>query len=388
MPNRNTTLSTYAFLAGFLLAQAASRAADPPAPAGPMHERPPMRIQGAGGPGPVSNLAPPPIAPAMATEAMTSALDGYLTELAAKDEFSGTVLVAKSGKALFERGYGFANLETKLANTPGTRFNVGSIGKFFTKVAIGQLIEKGKLTLTSTIGDLLPDYPNAEARVATVDQLLNHSAGIANFFNPDFAVADKSKFRSNDDYYRFIASRPLTFAPGTRTEYCNGCYVVLGAIIEKVSGMPYESYIAENVFKPAGMTGAAFTGMGEQGAAIGYTRAAEGAPLKDNRDQHGARGSGAGGSYARVSDLLAFDNALREYRLLDRARTAWFLDAPTDATATGARAGGRYGVRGGAPGINAILVSDGTWAVVVEGNRDIPNAVRVGQAIMSQLSPP
>jgi hypothetical protein len=89
-----------------------------------------------------------------------------------------------------------------------------------------------------------------------------------------------------------------------------------------------------------------------------------------------------------VSDLLAFDNALREYRLLSRSMTAWFLDAPADAGATGADIGGRYGVRGGAPGVNAILVSNGTWAVVVEGNRDMPIAVRVGEAIMRQLSPP
>jgi CubicO group peptidase (beta-lactamase class C family) len=390
MPVR--TMRLIAFLTGVFIVQATSHAAD--APGGAASERPPIRVQAGGGAEPGNPLPPPPITADMAADAMTPALDRYLGALAAKDEFSGAVLVAKAGSAVFVRPYGLANIDAKVANTAATRFNVGSIGKFFTKVAIGQLIEKGKLNLTSTIGEILPDYPNPDGRVATVDQLLNHSAGIANFFSPEFAVADKSKFRSNDDYYRFVASRPLTFAPGTRTEYCNGCYVVLGAIVERISGMPYENYIAENVFKPAGMTGAAFIGSDSAGAAIGYTRFSdaglpvEGAPLRDNRNQHGARGSAAGGSYAQVSDLLAFDNALREYRLLGRSMTAWFLDASPDASATGARMGGRYGVRGGAPGVNAILVSNGTWAVVVEANRDMPIAVRVGEAIMRQLAPP
>ena len=262
---------------------------------------------------------------------------------------------------------------------------MGEIGKVFTKVAIGQLIAKGKLQLTDTIGELLPDYPNAQARPATVEQLLNHTAGIANFFSPEFAVADKSKFQSNDDYYRLVAPRPLTAVPGARYEYCNGCYIVLGAIVARVSGMPYETYISTNVFKTAGMTGAGFVGPGDDGVAIGYTRASEGASLKDNRDIHGARGSGAGGSYARVRDLLAFDNALREFRFLNRPMTAWFFGAPADTTAAVTRADARFQVAGGAPGVNAFVATNGTWAVVVAGNWDIPNAERVGRAITQQL---
>lgn len=352
---------------------------------------PSTAIRAGGGPPPgsppPSGLPAPPISPTMTAEAMSSALDGYLADLVAKENFSGTVLVAKAGEPIFERGYGEANRATKTPNRPGTRFNVGSIGKAFTQVAICQLIAKGKLKATDTIGQLLPDYPNAQARAATVEQLLTHTAGIANFFGPEFEAADKKRFRSNDDYYHFVAPMPLTAAPGAQQMYCNGCYVVLGAIVARVSGMPYEAYITENVFKPAGMTGAGFASVDDKDVAIGYDRDPVNGSLQNSGGRHGERGSGAGGSYARVRDLLAFDNAVREFRLLDRPMTGSFLHAPPDATATGARASGRFAIAGGAPGINAMIQSTGTWTVIVAGNWSPPNAQRLAQEIARQLLP-
>ena len=139
------------------------------------------------------------------------------------------------------------------------------------------------------MGALLPDYPNEAARPATVDQLLNHAGGVADFFGPQFDQAPKETFRSNADYFRFVAGQPLLFAPGTRSQYCNGCYIVLGAIIERVAGIPYEEFIRKNVFERAGMQGAAFLAVDSPDTAIGYTRRGEASALSDNRGLHGAR---------------------------------------------------------------------------------------------------
>jgi len=343
----------------------------------------------AGGAGEASRpaLAPPPIAPSMTPAQVTTALDGFLAPMAAADDFAGFVLVARQGTPVYQRGFGLADRGKRTPISAATRFNLGSINKIFTKTAIGQLIAAGKLSLTDTIGALLPDYPNPKARVATVDQLLNHKGGIADFFNPEFDQAPKTRFRSNADYYRFVAPLPLTFDPGTKTAYCNGCYVVLGAIIERISGTRYEDYIATHVFRPAGMTGAGFFQADHfpPDVAIGYTTDGAGAAggRHSNEAFHGMSGSAAGGAYATAADLLAFDNALREGRLLDAKMTEWMLGS---APAAGSRARGGIGVAGGAPGCNAALESDGEWTVAVVGNLDPPNAERVSAAIRRPLT--
>jgi CubicO group peptidase (beta-lactamase class C family) len=329
---------------------------------------------------------PAPISPAMPPAQMTAALDGYLRPMAAVDQFAGVVLVARNGVPVYERAFGLADREKRTPIAAATRFNLGSINKIFTKTAIGQLIAAGRLSLTDTVGALLPDYPNPKARAATVDQLLNHRGGIADFFSPEFDRAPKTRFRSNTDYYHFVAPLPLTFDPGTKTAYCNGCYVVLGAIIERISGVRYEDYIEAHVFRPAGMNGAAFLQADRFPAdvAIGYTTEGAGAAgaRRSNEAFHGMSGSAAGGAYATAADLLAFDNALRERRLLDAKMTAWVLGGEE---ATTGRARGGIGVAGGAPGCNAALDSDGEWTVAVVGNLDPPNAERVAAALRQAL---
>ena len=279
-------------------------------------------------------------------------LDAYVSKLA----FSGTVLVAKDGKPVFEKAYGLADREKNIPNTPQTRHNIGSINKQFTKAAIEQLITAGKLALDAPLGKYLPDHANADARKATIGQLLDHTAGLGDFFGPDFQKADKTKFRTNSDYYAFVAPRPLTFPPGTSKRYCNACYITLGEIITRVSGMPYERYVEQNVFKPA-----------DQAApqvAIGYTETPEG--LKSNVSMRGVGGSAAGGWFATAQDLLAFDNALRSGKL-------------------GKRAEGTLAYAGGSSGINASVESDGRWTVITLANIDPPAAEALASAIMEAL---
>ena len=335
---------------------------------------------GRGGPPP---LPAPPVNPRMTSPELAGALDGYLAGLARNGDFAGVVLVAKDGQPVFEKAFGTADRDKNTAMTPDLRFNIASIGKAFTKTAVGQLIAAGKLKPTDTIGALLPDYPNEAAKPATIDQLLNFRVGVADFFSEAFDQVPKDRFQSNHDYYLFVAPQPLTFAPGARTEYCNGCYVVLGEIIAKVAGVPYERYIQDHVFTPARMKSAGFLAYGDAGVAPGYTRPSAAAPWRTALGLHGRHGSAAGGAFATAADLLAFDNALRTRVLLDAKTTAWYFDNPADETR--ARAADAYGIAGGAKGANASLESNGTWTIVTLGNLYPPNAVRVGEALAGAL---
>ncbi len=334
------------------------------------------------------SVAPPPISGNMSTSDLTAALDAYLAARAADGTFAGVVALSKDGVTVFERGYGLADRERQTPAGPTIAYNVASIGKAFTKVAIGQLVSQGKLALTDTLGKVLPDYPNPAARRATIAQLLTHQAGIANFFGPAFDAAPKTRFASNADYFAFVAPQPLRFEPGTKREYCNGCYVVLGAIVARVSGSTYEDYISRHVFAPAGMAHTGYFRADQPGRALaqGYSRQLGGtdSALRNARDAHGVAGSAAGGAYSTAADLLAFDKAVREGRLLDATMTAWFLDG--DVPAPGARAGGDVGFAGGAPGTNALLETDQRWAVAVVSNLDPPTAADLGLAIKRRLS--
>lgn len=328
-------------------------------------------------------IPPPPISGRMSDAELSASADGYLGALAKAGDFAGVVLIAKDGKGIFEKPYGVADRETGMPISGDLRFNIASIGKAFTKTAIGQLIAAGQLKETDTIGTLLPDYPNPEARPGTVAQLLAFQIGIADFFGEAFDRAPKDRFQSNHDYYTLVAPQKLSFLPGARTEYCNGCYVVLGEILEKVTGMRYERYIQEHVFAPADMTNAGFLAFGDPHVALGYSRRSPDQPWTSTINLHGYHGSAAGGAYATARDLLAFDNALRTHVLLGAKGTAWYFGNPADQNVP--RAMDPYGIAGGAPGANASLESNGTWTVVVVGNLDPPNAVRVGTALAAAL---
>jgi D-alanyl-D-alanine carboxypeptidase len=326
-----------------------------------------------GGPGDdksQSIVDPPPVNGGMSNQQLTSALDKYLGTLAGNDVFSGNVLVAKDGKTVYQRSYGFADRANKAPNNSATRFNLGSINKTFTQAAIQQLIARGKVSLSDTVGKLLPDYPQETTRAATVDQLLHHAAGVADFFGEEFTRAAKDQFRSNADYYKFVSGLTPLFAPGTRRQYCNGCYIVLGAIIERVSGISYEQYLEENIFKPAGMTatGPLQTDNINPNVAIGYTEQTGAGHLRSNVLMQGASGCAAGGGYAAATDLLSYAEALRHGRI---------PDVPPSKD---------MGIAGGAPGINSVLEQNGAWTVIVLSNLDPPAGEDIGRSLAQAMS--
>jgi D-alanyl-D-alanine carboxypeptidase len=252
-----------------------------------------------------------------------------------------------------------------------------SINKLFTRTAIGQLAEKGKLSLDDTIGKFLPDYPNREAAAkVTVRQLLGMTSGIGDFFGEKYRDTPKDRIRTLEDYLRLFASESLLFAPGSQRRYSNGGYIVLGLIVEKASGQSYFAYVHDHIYVPAGMTatGHCEADVPMEDVASGYTRDGDDAehatePRRNNMYSRPARGSSAGGGYATAMDLFRFAMALRAGKLLGPLGREWFA--------------GPQAYAGGAPGINAELDMDPVpgWTVVVMGNYDPPAASSLARKI-------
>jgi len=316
-------------------------------------------------------------------------LDTLLRRLAGADAFSGVVLVAKDGKPFYAKAYGLANRGWNVPNRLDTRFNLGSMNKMFTAVAIAQLAEQGKLSYEDKVGKLLPDYPNKEvAEKVTVEQLLTHRSGLGDIFNDRFFSASRTRFRTVRDFFPLFVDDPLRFEPGSRFDYSNAGYQVLGAIVEKVSGQDYFDYVRERIYKPAGMaaTDCYDVDADPPRLATGYTRdgAAKGEPRRSNVFLHVIRGGPSGGGYSTVGDLLRFDQALRNHILLNEAsvEALWkdrvdFLPAPGSRYGYGfivKRYGGTriVGHAGAFPGLSSQLdmYPDLGYTVVVMSNVD------------------
>ena len=309
------------------------------------------------------------------------------------------MLVAREGRVLYEKAFGLANKDFGVPNRVDTKFNLGSINKFFTKIAIGQLIQQGRVSFDDTLGKYLPDYPNHDARKkVTLRHLLNMTSGVGDFFGPEFMGTPKDRIRSIRDYLPLFSGKPLAFEPGTGKKYSNGGYVVLGAIIEKVSGQSYFDYVRENIFKPAGMgnTDSYEADASIQNLAMGYTRGEEEKkdnPWRSNIYTRPARGSSAGGGYSTVEDLLKFTLSLQANKFLSPEYTAWLLNdqEPTkDRKAkpySKVKKGG-LGIAGGAPGINSMLEMDpkSGYTTIVLTNYDPPCAMNVNRVIKGFLS--
>jgi CubicO group peptidase (beta-lactamase class C family) len=272
-------------------------------------------------------------------------IESYLNSLVAENKLSGAVLVAKDGVTIASKAAGIANKATGAPIALETKFNLGSMNKMFTAVAIAQLAQAKRLSFDDLISKHLPDYPNKEvAGKVTIHQLLTHTSGMGLYWNEKF-MAQREKLLTVAAHLPLFASDPLSFAPGEKFQYSNSGYMVLGAIIEKVSGQDYYSYVQEHVYKPAGMAETGFYEPGKDIAnlAIGYSKMGrDGKPLeevRDNTNTREVRGGPAGGGYSTVGDLVKFHMALRSHKLLDEEYTKLV----TTGKVEGGGPMGRYG---------------------------------------------
>lgn len=338
-----------------------------------------FRIDQAEGPGNKQDAFAAYTAPKTAAEA-TAVADKLFGDLAKADAFSGVVIIVKDGNPIFSKAYGLANVETGTANKVDTKFNVGSINKDFTVIAIGQLMRQGKLNWNTKLIEVFPDYPSKDAaQKITIGQLVTMRSGIGDFVNNEFWTMDRSKLRDLKDFLALFVNKPLLFEPGTSRRYSNGGYVLLGLIIEKLSGMSYYDYVRENVFKPAGMLDSDSFYMDKlpPNTAYGYTIHHQKTPGRGrNNTILSARGSSAGGGYSTAADLLKFVAALRSGK----------LEMPDDNGAFPKGFGG-IGTAGGSEGVNALLETDerSGFTLVVLSNIDPPSAEKPGMKLMEWL---
>jgi CubicO group peptidase (beta-lactamase class C family) len=335
----------------------------------------------------------------MSEEQAMAALRGEIERQVAADRFAGAVMVTRNGKTVFSDAYGWADREKKTKNELNTQFRIGSMNKMFTAVSTLQLAQNGRLKLSAPLGDYLPDYANKDvARKVTIHQLLTHTGGTGDFFGPEF---DKHRLelRTLEDYVKLYGQRGPKFEPGSKWEYSNYGFLLLGVIVEKVSGQNYYDYVREHVYKPAGM--ASTDSLPEDQTvprrSVGYTKAGGSETWKPNMDTLPYRGTSAGGGYSTVEDLQRFADALKNHKLLDEHYTELLTTGKVD---TGGgdryaygfmdrRSGGvrSFGHGGGAPGMNGDLTiyPESGYVVAVLANLDPPAAGRMSAFIGNRL---
>ena len=310
---------------------------------------------------------------------LAKALQAEVDKAVAQDQFSGVVLLARDGKPVFSKAWGMADPAANLPNRVDTKFNLGSINKIFTQTAIAQLAEAGKLSLGDTIRKHLPDYPSPVADKITIEQLVRHRSGLGHLFGPEYEKAPPSSLRKLSDFLPLFANKPLQFEPGTDQSYSNEGYVVLGLIIERITGQSYYDYVRDHIFKPAGMndTDSFPIDAPVPNRAAGLTKRGPDGPLPQRQKNTATlpgRGSSAGGGYSTAMDLVRFAQALRTNKLATAKWTDWIFQAPGSEVRN-------LGIAGGAPGVNAALEIEAPWTLVVLSNYDPPAAESVMRTV-------
>jgi D-alanyl-D-alanine carboxypeptidase len=317
------------------------------------------------------------------------------------DKFSGAVLIAHNNQPILMTARGYAIHPKILRNQPDTKFNIASVTKMFTAIAVMQLVAKGKLDLQAPISLYNTNLPYADQ--ITIHQLLTHTAGFDRYWNDAYRAA-RSDLRTIADYLKLFADTPLEFPPGTRHHYGNTGYVVLGALIEQVSGMSYYEYMHREVFQSTGMKDTDFHEMDLPIAncAIGYTRENWFSPadgqLRNNHFIYGVKGSPSEHCFSTVQDIFLFFQALQSHTLLDSFHTDLCFTPHTSGEQAGVSYGygfhiiddGKHGHvighGGRALGGDAFaLMYDLGYIVIVLSNYDRPSARTVVNRIADML---
>ena len=249
-------------------------------------------------------------------------LDGYARGLADAGRFSGVVLVARDGQVLSERAYGLRDETGEAPLQPGDRFNLASAGKMFTSVAILQQVAAGRISLDTPVGDVLREYPNeAFARGVTVRHLLTHTGGagdIDELFGAENA-AQRQRLQGLADMVALHGDRAPAFAPGSQQAYGNYGYIVLGRMVEVLSGEDFATYVQHRVLEPAGMAATGFAACTDPAADIAHGYVTVDGERVRNCATLPAKGLAAGGQVSTARDMLRFVQALESGKLLPEA---------------------------------------------------------------------
>lgn len=262
---------------------------------------------------PAATESPPP-SPTLAPEGPASKIDKALNSLTEREAFTGAVLVARNGEILLSQGYGLADRDKDLPNTPQTKYRLGSITKQFTAMAILMLQAQEKLNVQDPICSYLPECP-ATWQDITIHHLLTHTSGIQNFTNfPDYETTKATPSPSEQTIARF-KDRPLDFQPGEQWSYSNSGYILLGYIIEQASGQAYQAFLRGHIFEPLQMKDTGYD-HNDDSLAMGYTGFYGHWEKADTIDM--TIPYAAGGLYSTVEDLYRWDQALYTEQLISQ----------------------------------------------------------------------
>lgn len=260
-------------------------------------------------------------------EALATETRQFIEGLVKQDKFSGVVVVLKNNAIIYRGAFGEACKEFSSPNTFSTAFNLASMTKMFTGIAIAQLAQQGKLSFNDPVAKYLPNLPSSLTKGITIHHLLTHTSGLSSFWTNEFHESNHARYRTLDDYLPFIKNDKPQFDPGARWAYSNTGYMLLGMVIEKISGASYFNYVKENIFKKAGMLNADFyeADIPNKNVAFSYTRnnryANDTTKYSNTFFIAPVKGSPAGGAYASADDLVHFVDALMHNRLLSKKFT-------------------------------------------------------------------
>ena len=254
----------------------------------------------------------------LAAKSSTKKIDQILNNLFEQDSPGGVALIVKDGKTIYRKAFGMANLELAVKMTPDFIFRVGSVTKQFTAAAIIQLAEQGKLDLTAEINQYLKDYPTQGQKI-TIENLLTHTSGIKNYTSTkEWTPHKKKQDLNSSELIDFFKDQEMTMAPGEREEYSNSNYVLLGRIIEVVSGKSYEDYLQEHIFKPLKMTKTSYDSPKRiiKNRAYGYAKLGN---IYENADYISMTQPFASGAIvSTVDDLAKWQQGLFSYKVINK----------------------------------------------------------------------
>jgi len=246
-------------------------------------------------------------------------LDAYFKAAQKADIFNGSVLVTKDGLVLLQKGYGYKNVEARQDNDVNTIFQIGSVTKQFTAAVILKMVEQGKLNLQEKLSKYYPDFKDGDK--ITIEHLLTHRSGIWSYTDDEtFMRGPVYSPKTEKELMAMFMSKPLEFEPGNKFNYSNSGYVVLGYIIQKVSGKPYEQMVRQLIFEPLQMThsGFDFANLKTTNKAIGYA-GITGVSAQPSLMVDSTVSYAAGSMYTTVNDLLAWDKSLQTEKILSKS---------------------------------------------------------------------
>ncbi|MDX1702525.1 MAG: serine hydrolase domain-containing protein, partial [Melioribacteraceae bacterium] len=323
----------------------------------------------------------------------------FLMDLLEKDEeFSGVVAIEKDDKRMYQRVVGHANKSYNISNKIDTKFNIASVGKIFTGVAITQLVERGLLSFDDTLGKFIgPEWLNPEvSNKILIKHLLTHTSGLGDYFKDAYSQNKEPVFRRHSDYKSLISDDSLNFEPGSNFSYSNTGMLLLGVVIENITKVDYFEFLKQNIFEPAGMLNSYgyFKDRPVSNRATGYTKIYEGNNVNWDNNQFTRimRGTASGGVYSTAEDLLKFARAIKMNKLLSEKYVdllyegrpelkasfhsyAFFLESGNNGKVLSHKGDGR--------GMNCQfkLYLDSGYTIVVLSNYSAPSANIVANAI-------